>query len=62
MILKLVLELDGRVEVPDMKKGKYSYFATLVTLGLKSYRLIWLLEDSSLYVGRVNVYRDKRDK
>ena len=35
LILKLVLELNGRFEVPDMRKGRYSYFATLVTFGLK---------------------------
>ncbi len=62
LILRLVNELDGRIEAPDIKKGKYSYFATLVNLGRKSYRLIWLIEDHALYIGVVNTYRDERNK
>ena len=60
LILKLVLELDGRREIPEAKKGRYAYFATLIEYDGKSYRLIWLLEDHSIYIGVVNAYRDKR--
>ncbi len=62
LILKLVIELDGRKELPETKTGQYSYFATLIELDQKQYRLIWLLEDHALYVGVVNAYRDKRRK
>ena len=60
LILKLVLELDGRRELPEAKKGRYSYFATLVEYKGKSYRLIWLLEDHAIYIGVINAYRNRR--
>ena len=60
LILKLVGELDGRRELPDSKVGQYAYFATLVELDRKQYRLIWLLEDHAIYIGVVNAYRDRR--
>ena len=62
LILDLVNELDGRFEVPETKDGRYSYFATLIELRKKQYRLIWLLEDHAIYIGIVNAYRDKRRK
>lgn len=60
LILDLVLKLDGRQEVPEARKGHYSYFATLIEHRGKQYRLIWLLEDHAIYIGVVNAYRDKR--
>ena len=60
LILELVKELDGRHEVPEAKTNQYSYFATLVELEEKQFRLIWLLEDHSIYIGIVNAYRDRR--
>ena len=60
LILKLVNELERRKELPESVIGKYSYFATLVELDKKTYRLVWLLEDHAIYIGIVNAYRDKR--
>ena len=60
LILMLVSELDGRRELPESKTGQFSYFATLIDVDQKQYRLIWLLEDHSIYIGIVNAYRDKR--
>ncbi len=62
LILALVAHLDGRQEIPETRKGPYSYFATLVEHGTKQYRLIWLLEDHAIYIGVVNAYRDQRKK
>lgn len=62
LILDLVNDLDGRFEVPETKDGRYSYFATLIELRKKQYRLIWLLEDHAIYIGIVNAYRDRRRK
>jgi hypothetical protein len=62
LILHLVKKLDGRKEAPDNMVGKFSYFATLVELGDKQYRLVWLLENDAIYIGVVNAYRDKRRK
>ncbi len=60
LILRLVKELDGRRELPDTKTDRYSYFATLIELGKKQFRLIWLLENHAIYIGVVNAYRDRR--
>lgn len=60
LILSLVVQLDGRKEVPDDVVGKYSYFATLVELNDKQYRLVWLLEENAIYIGVANAYRDRR--
>jgi len=60
LILKLVKTLDGRYELPEAKTGRYAYFATLIEIGQKQYRLIWLLEDHAIYIGVVNAYRDGR--
>ena len=60
LIIQLVLRLNGRQELADSKNGRYSYFATLIELNSKRYRLIWLLEDHAVYVGVVNAYRDRR--
>jgi hypothetical protein len=60
LIIKLVLKLDGRKELAETKSGRYSYFATLIELSSRRYRLIWLLEDHAVYVGVINAYRDRR--
>ena len=60
LILSLVEELDGRRELPEVKKGRYSYFATLIEHNRKQYRLVWLLEEHAIYIGVLNAYRDKR--
>ncbi len=60
LILRLVCELDGRRELPEAKTSQYSYFATLIEYQEKKYRLIWLLEKNSIYIGIVNAYRDGR--
>ena len=52
--------MDGRIEFPETKTDKYSYFATLIELDERQFRLIWLLEDNAIYIGVVNAYRDKR--
>ena len=60
IILVLVRKLDGRFEAPEATDEQYSYFATLLELNSKQYRLVWLLEDHAIYIGIVNVYRDDR--
>jgi hypothetical protein len=60
LILKLVVQLAGRKELPEEVVGKFSYFATLIELDEKQYRLVWLLEKDAIYIGVVNAYRDKR--
>ena len=61
LILELVKKLNGRIEVPEAKdEDGFSYFATLLEHEEKQYRLIWLLEGNSIYVGVLNAYRDDR--
>jgi len=62
LILRLVHKLDGRYEVPEVRSSGYSYFVTVIELGEKSYRLIWLLEDNAVYIGVVNAFRTGRRK
>lgn len=62
LILKLVLELDGRIEVPEATDEEgFSYFATLLSFEQKQYRLVWLVEDERIYIGVLNAYRDDRE-
>jgi hypothetical protein len=60
LILRLVGKLDGRFELPETKSGTHSYFATVIELDAKHYRLVWLLEDGAIYIGIINAYRDRR--
>ena len=59
-ILALVAQLDGKDFQPDDVDGQFLYFATdLMELEDKKYKLIWLLENETLYIGVVNAYRRK---
>ncbi len=60
LILSLVNLLNNRFELPDSTDGDYSYFATIIELESKQYRLVWLLEDKQIYIGIVNAFRDSK--
>ena len=60
LIVKLVRELDGRIEIPEAVDEDFSYFVTLLEFLEKKYRLVWLLEKDAIYVGVLNAYRDDR--
>jgi hypothetical protein len=58
LILALVMRLDGRRELPDSSRDEFNYYVTIVDLHQKAYRLVWLLEDNTVYIGVVNAFRD----
>lgn len=58
LILSLVKLLNGRFEVPVDSKDGFDYFATIISLNSKYYRLIWLLEGDAVYIGIINAFRD----
>ncbi len=59
-ILALVGQLDGRDFQPDDIDGSFQYFATdQMELEGKKYKLVWLLENDTLYIGVLNTYRRK---
>jgi hypothetical protein len=58
LILALVKRLNGRRELPNSSDDKFTYFVTMVDLNEKIYRLVWLLEDNTVYIGVVNAFRD----
>ncbi len=62
LILDLVRQLDKCEQFPDDVKEQFQYFSSLLFLGEKQYRLVWLLEDGEIYIGVITVYRDERKK
>jgi hypothetical protein len=62
VILDLVRQLDHSEQLPEDVKGSYEYFSSLLYLGKKQYRLVWLLEHMEIYIGVLTAYRDKRKK
>ena len=62
LILELVAKLDGADQMPEDSKAPFEYFANLIGVGEKQYRIVWLLEENQIYVGVITVYRDDRSK
>ena len=62
LILELVAKLDGSRQLADEAKVSFEYFATLVQMGEKQYRVVWLLEEKQIYIGIITVYRDDRSQ
>ncbi len=60
LILSLVQRLNGKRELPVDVKDGFNYYVTIIDLGSKTYRLIWLLEDNAIYIGVVNAFRDRK--
>lgn len=60
IILDLIAQLDGERFEAERRVGSYEYFVNdEMFLNGKFYKLVWLLEDDTLYIGIVNAYRRK---
>jgi hypothetical protein len=62
LILQLVSLLNGVEQVAEDTNGPYQYFSNLIKMNENQYKLVWLLEDSELYIGVITTYRDSRRK
>ncbi len=62
MILDLVRMLDGVEQLVEDEKVPFQYYVSLLEMGNRQYRLVWLLEDNELYIGVITAYRDERRK
>lgn len=60
LILNLISRLHNRYEMPVDFKDEFNYFVTVVDFNEKFYRLVWLLEDNTSYIGVINAFRVKK--
>lgn len=61
-ILDLVKKLNGTINLPESITDDFQYFARLINLNNKQYRLVWLFKKNELYIGIITAFRDKRKK
>ena len=60
LILELVALLDGGDFAPESAVQSFEYFMSdNLILKNKKYRLVWLIEKDSLFIGVINAYRRK---
>lgn len=60
LILRLIELLDGGDFTPEAKIHGFEYYvADNLFLGMKRYRLVWLIDTQQLYLGVINAFRRK---
>lgn len=62
LIKRLVTYLDGGRFEPTKENSGFQYFAFTVKDNNQWYKLVWLLEENSLYIGVITAFRDRRIK
>ena len=62
LILSLVTLLDGKTYKSKSHQDGFNYFASMLKFNNNTYRLVWLLQDHSFYIGVVTAFKDKRGK
>jgi hypothetical protein len=62
LIKKLIRTLDNERLEPVKEVNGFQYFATTIKEVEGCYKLVWLLEDNSLYIGVITVFLDRRIK
>lgn len=59
LILSLVMLLDGKAYKSKNSQDGFNYFASIIKFNNSAYRLVWLLEDHSFYIGVITAFKDK---
>ena len=62
IVKRLVRYLDGERFEPAKEANGFKYFTSTIKDNDKWYKLVWLLEDNSLYIGVIMAFRDRRIK
>jgi hypothetical protein len=61
-IIKIVLSINGEFHFPIKVENGYSYFASKLFFERCWYKLVWLTEEKSNYIGVITVVKDRRIK
>lgn len=62
LIINLVRSLHMESQEPTGEKDGFKYFASTIKENGQAYKLIWLLEESFLYIGVITAFKDRRIK
>lgn len=62
LIKKLIRYLDGELFEPTKEVDGFQYFASTIKESEKWYKVVWLLEENSLYIGVITAFKDRRIK
>lgn len=62
LIKKIVRRLDQEGHIPTGINDGFKYFASRIYYEGKAYKMVWLLEESFLYIGVITVFKDRRIK
>jgi hypothetical protein len=62
LVKKLIRALDGQRVEPAKEVDRFKYFASTIKENDKWYKVVWLLENNSLYIGVITAFRDRRIK
>lgn len=62
LVKNIITLLDGGDFSPVKIDDGFSYFANTLKYQENWYKIIWLLEDESFYIGVITVFKDRRIK
>jgi hypothetical protein len=62
LIIKLIRSLNDQRYEPIKESEGFQYFASIIKEEDKWYKLVWLLESESIYIGVITAFRDRRIK
>lgn len=62
IILEVVSHLNGGDFSPVSEEDGFSYFANVIKHSERWYKIVWLLEEQSVYLGVITIFKDRREK